>query len=235
VKLDSNTINELVELLRPLMEDEQSRRSLLILALGNDAPVLQHITWSGAVAAFIPDMVCKLADYGELEPGRQALWALLEYIQSQAGVDVQQRIDKLRPLIDLRSPLALGFAQSHSSASTDTSSGVETPDIDVLVQKVRSRLHDKIQYQCGTMQLLDVSHPVELDNLYVDVNILEDMPSLRWERIADRLQDFDPTADKFDRFYLGKVRQERVPGLEAAANNSKLMVLGKPGSGKPPF
>ena len=222
-------------LLKQFMEDERNRRPFLALALGNDAPVLQRITWSGAVATFIPDMVCKLADYGEIAPGRQALWALLEYVRSQAGVDIQQRIDKLRPLIDWRSPLALGFAQSHSCTLTDTSPSVETSNIDVLVQNVRSLYRDKIQYQCGTMQLLDVSHPVELDSLYVDVNILEDMPSQRWERIADRLKDFDPTADKFDRFYLGKVRQERVPGLEAAANNSKLMVLGKPGSGKTTF
>jgi nucleoside phosphorylase/Tfp pilus assembly protein PilF len=114
VKLNPKTINELVELLRPFMEDEPIRRPFLVLALGNDAPVLQRITWSGAVAAFIPDMVCKLADYGEIAPGKQALWALLEYVRSQAGVDVQQRIDKLRPLIDLR---------ASSSARTDTFSG----------------------------------------------------------------------------------------------------------------
>nr|WP_263013075.1 hypothetical protein [Ancylothrix sp. D3o] len=92
----------MVELLRPFMEDERNRRSFLVLALGNDAPVLQSITWSGTVVAFIPDMVCKLAEYGEVELGRQALWALLEYVRSQVGVDVQQRIDKLRPLINSR-------------------------------------------------------------------------------------------------------------------------------------
>jgi hypothetical protein len=67
------------------MEVEKDRHSILVSALGNDTPVLQRITWSGAVATFIPDMVCKLADYGEIAPGRQALWALLEYVRSQAG------------------------------------------------------------------------------------------------------------------------------------------------------
>ena len=80
MKLDANTINELVELLQPFMEDERSRRSILILALGNDASVLQRITWSGAVATFIPDMVCKLADYGEIAPGKPALWGTLGII-----------------------------------------------------------------------------------------------------------------------------------------------------------
>jgi len=103
VKLDANTINELMEVFRPFLEDERSRHPFLVLALGNDAPVLQHITWSGSVAKFIPQMLCRLAEYGEIEPGRQALRTLLQYVRSQVGVDVQQRIDKLRPLIDLRS------------------------------------------------------------------------------------------------------------------------------------
>ncbi len=103
MKLDANTINELMEVFRPFLEDERSRHPFLVLALGNDAPVLQHITWSGSVAKFIPQMLCRLAEYEEIEPGRQALWTLLEYVRSQVGVDVQQRIDKLCPLIDLRS------------------------------------------------------------------------------------------------------------------------------------
>lgn len=99
LKLKPNALNELVNLLRPFLEDERSRRPFLVSALGNDAPVLQHINWTGAAASFIPDMVCKLADYGEVAPGKQALWVLLEYVRSQVGIDVRQRIDKLRLVI----------------------------------------------------------------------------------------------------------------------------------------
>ena len=34
-------------------------------------------------------------------------------------------------------------------------------DIDKLVKQVRSQRFDKIQDQCGTLQLLDISRPVE--------------------------------------------------------------------------
>ncbi len=100
--LDADTNKELVKLLRPFLEHERDRRPFLVLALGNDAPVLQYISWSGAVATFIPHMVEQLANYSEITPGRQALWVVLEYARSQVGIDVQQRIDNLRPVIDLQ-------------------------------------------------------------------------------------------------------------------------------------
>ncbi|WP_460208138.1 hypothetical protein [Scytonema sp. NUACC21] len=53
------------------------------------SPVLQHISRDGAVASFILDIVCKLANYGQVAPGKQALWTLLEYVRSQVCVNVQ--------------------------------------------------------------------------------------------------------------------------------------------------
>jgi predicted NACHT family NTPase len=105
-------------------------------------------------------------------------------------------------------------------------------DIDALVQRVRSERHDIIQDQCGTLRLLDIARPVALDDLYVEVNILEEITSQRWLEVSD-LQGFQP--EEFDRLGLGKVRQERVPGLKAVERYTKLMVLGKPGAGKTTF
>ncbi|WP_392482772.1 hypothetical protein [Nostoc sp. C110] len=170
-----------MKLLRPFLEDERNRRPFLVLALGNDEPVLQHISWGGAVAIFIPDMMCKLADYGEVAPGKQAIWALLEYVRSQVGVDVQQHIDNLRPLLDVRSR-SDSFGVSPSSTATDTTS------IDVLVQKVRDRLHDDIQRSHGTMPVLGVDHWVDnellilmkhkIDNLVASSRIIQQF--LEW-------------------------------------------------------
>src|SRR5919199_364088 len=103
-------------------------------------------------------------------------------------------------------------------------------EIDELVQEVRSLYRDKIQYDCGEMQLLNRQVPI--DDLYTDVYILEDTPKLRSLNISERMQGFDPIADNPNSFYLGKVRGQRVPGLEMVTDGCKVMCLGAPGSGK---
>ncbi|MBE9257079.1 hypothetical protein [Dolichospermum sp. LEGE 00246] len=90
-KLEPNTINELVNLLQPFLENERDRRPFLVLALGTDAPILQHINWSGSVASFTPHMLDQLANIG----GEQAFYAVLEHTKSQVGTEVKERINKI--------------------------------------------------------------------------------------------------------------------------------------------
>ena len=104
--------------------------------------------------------------------------------------------------------------------------------VDGLVQKVRSQRWDTIQNQCGILQLLDINRPVSIDDIYVDVNILEEITSQRQLEIAD-LQNLGPT--EFDHVGLGTVEQQQILGMQAVETYSKLRVLGKPGVGKTTF
>ncbi len=105
-------------------------------------------------------------------------------------------------------------------------------DIDTLVRQVRSQLQDKIQGQCGTLQLVDISRPAQIDDLFIDVNILEEIPSHQWLELAD-LQCV--TANEFDPVGLEKISQTQIAGMEAVEIYSKLRVLGKLGAGKTTF
>jgi predicted NACHT family NTPase len=107
-------------------------------------------------------------------------------------------------------------------------------DIDVLVQEVRQKRHEKIQHQCATMRMLDISQPVALADIYTDVNILEQITSQQWREISELTRDFNPESDDFDTLGHGK-RLQRLPGLDAVSRYSKLMLLEKPGAGKTTF
>lgn len=98
--LASDTLNALIKVLTPLMVDENRRRALLQLAVGN-SPVFHQIQVSGPAITFTVQMVHTLAHFGEVAPGHSALGALLKVCREQVGVDQQavfdQFIAKLKP------------------------------------------------------------------------------------------------------------------------------------------
>ncbi len=104
--------------------------------------------------------------------------------------------------------------------------------IDDLVKQVRSQRLEKIQAQCGTIALLEITHPVNIDDIYVDVNIVEASTSLDWLDSAD-LRSIP--LEEFDRFGMVKTSQKQIPLPAAVETYSKLRVLGRLGCGKTTF
>lgn len=168
-----------------------------------------------------------------------------EYLAATVGLETRQPIWKFftgKPIdrqafneiclvLDLNPADILQRSTDEEFTSFEQSTQVAL-DLQSLVAKLRSIHYGKIQAQCGTLHILDIAQPIGLNDIYVDVNILEEMSSKTW---IDITQLQNPNPEKFDRFGLGKIRQQRVAGLEAVLQYSKLMVLGKPGSGKTTF
>ncbi len=106
-------------------------------------------------------------------------------------------------------------------------------DIDSLVQAVSQKLSANIQKRCGTMRVLDMEQKITIDSIYTMVNILEKVSRNQRISVENLLDGCDLT--EFDRLSLGRVRQERIPGVEAVQRHEKLLILGKPGAGKTTF
>jgi predicted NACHT family NTPase len=104
-------------------------------------------------------------------------------------------------------------------------------NIDDLVKKVRTAQYEKIQNQCGTVRLLDVGCSVALNDLYIDVCIVEEISKQRWIEFSS----FQSNNYEFYHSKLDKFSQEKLTGIQAIEKFSKLVVLGKPGSGKTTF
>ena len=108
-----------------------------------------------------------------------------------------------------------------------------TLNIDELIVSVRNNIYGSVFDKCGSMRVLDMSQPIGLDDIYTDVNILEKITGRRRLGIPQLLEQVD--LENFERFSLSGIREERVPGLQAVEEHSKLMILGKPGARKTTF
>lgn len=157
---------------------------------------------------------------------RQPIWRLF------SGQPVDRQI-----FVDVCNILDLDWREiAHNPPANFSESGdlIEPGSLDLamLVDQVRSRQYDTIENQCGILQLLDVNHPVHIHDIYVDVHILEEVPSQQSFDIAD-LQKLALT--HFDRIGLGDIEEKPIAGIQAVETYSKLRLLGKPGSGKTTF
>ncbi len=94
--LREKLLNLLVRL--PDMATEGERRALLYRVFGEK--ISSQIEVKGSPKAFTSNLLSHLAAYGEVEPGKHAIWILLEEIRQDVGVDHQQRIDELQPAIE---------------------------------------------------------------------------------------------------------------------------------------
>lgn len=92
--ISSDTIRKLLLLLRPHLQDENERKGYLIRTLGirTDA---WNLVWNQPSNIFIPNMLQELVRFGEIEPGKPSLCALLEAIREDVGINVQPDIDEL--------------------------------------------------------------------------------------------------------------------------------------------
>ncbi|OYQ63462.1 NTPase (NACHT family) [Pseudanabaena sp. SR411] len=159
---------------------------------------------------------------------RQPIWRFFagQAIERYTFFEICTRLDLDWREIALNPPLEYTRTDDLSAEEHELS------NLDELVHMVRSRRHEKVRHQCGILQLLDISRPVSLEQVYIDVNILEQIASQQWLDVSD-LGNLHP--EDVDRFGLGKIKESQIPGMQAVEKYHKLRVLGKPGCGKSTF
>ncbi len=112
--LDRQLFQELVDLLTPYMAGEEERRTWLQLALGH-TPLYHQINFKGPVNTFTVQMITTLLNYGEVAPGVEAVWALLDVLKTQLGGNRQQTItqmqSKLRPFFPPKRAMPIAPSQ----------------------------------------------------------------------------------------------------------------------------
>jgi len=113
--------------------------------------------------------------------------------------------------------------------------------VELLVERVRASCQDWIENQCGVLRILDTSSPTCFDTLYVPVDIIQIADAQTVDEYT-RLKKIEPQAELQVELEAGEfvspktvidtTRKFRISPLEALQQQTKLRVLGKPGSGK---
>ncbi len=109
---------------------------------------------------------------------------------------------------------------------------VESLSLDDLVKTVRSQWSEKVEHQCGTLEVLDINRPVSIDKIYVDVNIFQELASQQWLG-HDTLTSLTP--QDMEESSLDKIVGDPVSAMQALEKHRTIRLLGKPGCGKSTF
>lgn len=119
--------------------------------------------------------------------------------------------------------------QEPESEANNSSILNQNLNIEELVKLARSRLSQQIQTQCSTLQSsFELSQPLQLEQIYTNINILTNLSSQRWLEVSD-LQE---VCWQSERPSLTLAERQTIPIENAIALHAKLMILGKPGAGK---
>jgi predicted NACHT family NTPase len=153
---------------------------------------------------------------------RQTIWSLFHGNLIDAEV-----------FLEVCTQLGLSEHEIAEASQAEERAG-EVLEIDELVRQVRAQIKPWIHERYGSMNVLSMTRPIGLGDIYTDVNILEKITGRR--RLTLKELETNCLEEDFERFGFSNQRTgERVPGLDAVDRCKKMLVLGKPGAGKTTF
>ncbi|HEY9609496.1 NACHT domain-containing protein, partial [Allocoleopsis sp.] len=157
---------------------------------------------------------------GAVGCSRQTIWSLLQGNPTDCDV-----------FMEICTQLGLNWEEIVEPESPQLQQD-DSQDFDALVREVRSCCCEAILDSYSKIRLPDDTR-IDVDLLYVDVYVLEKLSGKRYASISGLLEGVEQRED-YERLALGQ-RQKRLPGQEIVQEFPRLMVLGKPGSGKTTF
>lgn len=100
VRLTDGQKKEIVSILKSALGNKDRDREAFLSLHLSASSVLERIDYSGSSSVFIPSLIETLLNYGEIERGKEALWAVLEAAADNLGLDYGERIEALRPAFE---------------------------------------------------------------------------------------------------------------------------------------
>jgi predicted NACHT family NTPase len=103
-------------------------------------------------------------------------------------------------------------------------------NIDECLKSIRQIITPNLINQCDRLRLVDINAPLNLHDLYTEINIFTDLASTRH---IDLNEEFDSVApEQYDRFYLAKLQPPTVSANQALDQHKLILLVGGLGAGK---
>ncbi|MBW4564110.1 MAG: NACHT domain-containing protein [Mojavia pulchra JT2-VF2] len=96
------------------------------------------------------------------------------------------------------------------------------------------RYQEYLRTKCGTMKVLTMTQPVQLDSIYANVNVLESIKGKKRKLIEDLISNISNESISFSRLNY-KVTDKSIVALDSVKRYQKLLIWGSPGAGKTTF
>ncbi|MGF1933654.1 MAG: NACHT domain-containing protein [Nostoc sp. ChiQUE02] len=110
---------------------------------------------------------------------------------------------------------------------------VEQSDSDVNAEWIE-RYKQYIETKCGTMKVLTMTQPVQLNSIYANVNILETVKAKKPKKIEELLANVSGNLISFSN-PKHRIIENNIRALDAVNRYKNLLIWGSPGAGKTTF
>lgn len=110
--------------------------------------------------------------------------------------------------------------------------GGQAASTDGLVEEIRACIRPRLQHDCATMQLFVLKTDVNINEIYVNIELFRQHHSEADNIVDEESLQGEIDVDNFDRFGFRVPNSQRLSGEQVAQNYERLLVFGKPGSGK---
>ena len=151
-------------------------------------------------------------------------------IENKDTTNIQAHIDTIRLNHMIVNPSDNPIIENINQSVDNSLSIIVEIEFNKSLQKIRENISPALIRQCDRLRIIDVNTPLNLHDLYTEINIFTVLPSSQNLDLDEAFANVSP--EQYDRFYLAKIRPPTIRANQALEESQQILLVGGLGSGK---